>query len=292
MILNQKFNKGNPLILMLTFFAFIKNSYSLGIVNGDWGAPEFSRVITTIIASLTLVAVIMIIAGIFLENKPINFFGSWKFIVFFLAVGPCLRNGEKYINGWRGMNENLVYFWYDRSVESFFGANYDIKLFKPLRNNRNKEMSDWKNFYNTSLIDTTVLIILRIIGFGKKDWMKRLGKFGPLTFGVRLWSRLYLWCQQEAAVAKKNIGGYGYIRKWFPHTITWILWIVVIAILIEGLVRILLPLFFVVKAKIGESKNKKKDGDQVKIESEGENSKFYKLIYLIRRRYLQGRKTQ
>lgn len=246
--------KNRHLYLLMLFILMVQNCYTISVVKPTFKIKEFSKLFWDIISGICLFAGLLALVGIFIKNKPLNFFGAWKFVVFIFAGSTCYRIGKEHINGFRGMNEGLFTFWYNRTIESLFGAEYNIMLFKSVQDEMSLEYSNWRNFYNTTLIDTSIFIIFRIIGFGKSKWMKNLAIFGPLTYGIRTWSRAYQWWKQDMDVMRDNKLGNTYERKSLTHTITWILWSIMIIILIEAIIKLFISAVGIIKGP------KKKNG--------------------------------
>lgn len=235
----QNFTTLIKLAVILTMFP--QEVKTVGVAQTD--ISSFSRVFFGVIFALILAGLIMLIVGSFINNKPINFFSSWRIIVYALAAGSITQVGSSWNNSYRGFGTSFYEIWYNRMFDGFWGASTYIKLFKPIKNIFDEEDTNNVNFINRVLIEILIVIVCRILAFTNKKVLKNLAESVILGLSIRIWVAGFWWFKQESVLKKENAMGAGWKRGVAGNWLGWIFCIISMLIVLEQAVMMFLRVF-------------------------------------------------
>lgn len=233
-------NTKKLLLAIIVLLSLTQNSYTLGLVLTDWNIVQFTKVIIGIFFALLFVAGLLLFIGILTNNKPLNFFVLWKFIVFPAAACTLWYVGSTLNNGYRGMNDGWLRIWYDRIIVTVYGKNNRAIVMSRVKNADGLLYPNYRNFWNVTIVDSTLLIILRFLAFSSNKKLSNLGRSAVLCFSSRVLHLALKFFKQESNIRESKKTGETWERSTIQYIITYIICILTLIFILEEIVYLFL----------------------------------------------------
>lgn len=236
MNLNRKIGLKKTTTFFIIFAMLTQNANCLAVVK--WDMITLSKIIFGFFSILMILAFLLLFVGIFTNNKPFDFYASWRILVFGFAASATLLVGSDLNNGHRGLNTHFYLVWYNRMHDSLFGAKTEVEIFKSVKNVDTGSMFvGYVNFFNKVFFEVLMIVICRILGFGPKA-MKNLSQVVTLGLGIKVWVAGFWWFKQEANISEANSNGEKWERPTFDNLMGWVFSILAMLIVLEQAVRL------------------------------------------------------
>lgn len=278
-----KLPKTNTIVI---FALLLKNVTSLGMKNVTWDIQMTSKVVFGVLFALALLAGIMTILAAFLPNKPVNLLASWRFSVFLFGIAATMWIGAEASNGFRG---NLLTFWlgyyYNRFFDEIWGFENKIKIFKDVQNSSGVVYYRYFNFINRHFIEILIIVITRLVAFGKDKRIKNMYTSIITWASVRIVVSDFWVLKTEVRIRRSNKNEKtDYNLKTFGNVIHWISAVILGLLVLENLIMMFYNVSDLLK-KMDQSKDEKKNAYKDG-EKENESAEEYAFQHNPRKKIL------
>lgn len=239
-------NLKNLLLVVTIFATLFDNSKALGMADVEWNVAGWSKAIWGICFGFSFVAFLLLIAGSFLMNKPINFMAGWRMSVFFMGAAtpwligselPQIFHSQGMNNAYRGLNSEWFRYLYDRFFDTWWGGNKTIYIFNAVKNDggNGAEFPGYEHFINKVFFEILLALVGRGLAFTGKPMFTMLSFSLNSVFALRFIVAFAWWWKQHVVIGKFNDIGENYSKK-FSHIFGWMIAVVMFLLALETIV--------------------------------------------------------
>lgn len=230
----------------------VKESLSLSLTILDFDIDTFSKWIFGIFFTIILIAWLFTLAGALTLNKNLNYLGTWRIVIFGLSASIPWLIGFEFNNSYRGSLGRWFKFYYEMTVNGYWGLSSEIPIFQPVKDQKNggQEFSMYQNYVNLLLLQIIFACICRTLAFFGTEKIQLLSRCVMTGFSVQFLHRFIWFCKQHYLIGKENESGKGYNRATVGHVFGWIFGLLGFTLVLENTV--------VMFQKAFEAKNWKK----------------------------------
>lgn len=279
----------NALVLLTIFATLFDNSKALGMADVEWNVAGWSKALWGIAFGVTFVAFLLMLAGSFLQNKPINFMAGWRIAVFFMGAAtpwligselPQIFHSQGLNNSYRGLNSEWFRYLYDRFYDSWWGGNKTLYIFAAVKNDggEGEEFPGYEHFINKLFFEILLALVGRGLAFTGRPMFTMLSFTFNSIFALRFIVGFAWFWKQHVVIGKFNEIGEDYKKK-FSHIFAWMIAVVMFLIALETVI-----MTFVTAAQAksaGDGNNRQKTYQETGRNEDGQQQQQGKFFYFL-----------